>query len=198
MLVPIPKPGASGRFRPISLTYVISRIAERLVNKVFMQWLEPHLPQEQAGFRIGRSTEEQIATMCESVTNGWNERKILLATFCDFSKPYDRAPHHLLFSKLHSMNCPVHLWRWLRCFVMDRRWKCRWNTAVTKEVLVRQGLPQVATLSPGLWLAFLIDLPKSIQHNSSSVQNCLFADDTTIWATASTPEDCKEQLQAAL
>lgn len=153
MLISIPKPRPDRKFRPISLTSVIARTAERMVYKVFMKWLQPFLPHSQAGFRMHRSTEEQIEALCEGITHEWNKKRQTMAIFCDLSAAYDRVPHHNLLVKLGNIKCPTFLWRWIRAFIMDRRWRCRWNTALSSERVVPQGLPQGGPLSPSLWIA---------------------------------------------
>ncbi len=140
---------------------------------------------------MGRSTDEQVAALCESITHGWNRKQNTLAVFCDFSAAYDRVQHHRLFAKLGEMGCPAQMWRWLRAFVMNRRWKCRWKICISSEYIVPQGLPQGETLSPGLWLAYVADLAVAVKETDSSIALSMFADDVVIWSTLDTLEDCR-------
>ncbi|KAI0563673.1 pol-like protein [Gracilaria domingensis] len=197
-LIPIPKPGVRGKFRPISLISVVARLAERMVNRAFMAWLEPQLPSCQAGFRMNRTTEEHVAALTTQISDGWQVRRDTLAAFFDFSKAYDCVQHHRLMVKLSDMGCTTQLWRWIRSFVMDRRWTCRWNTADTGPHVVPQGLPQGGTLSPGLWIAYISDLPQEVISADRRIDLSLFADDVAMWATQSKLEICKGYLQAAI
>lgn len=149
-LIPTPKPGAKHRFRPTSLASTIALLAEKMIIKIFMRWLDQILPPQQAGIRMNSTMEEQVTDLCEDIINGWNKKQQTVERFCDFSTAYNTVPPHQLMVKLAQRNCPVFLWRWIRAFIMDRRRRCWWNTALSGERSIRQGLPQGGTFFTGL------------------------------------------------
>lgn len=114
-------------------THSSEKFSQRMVYRLFMQWLEQLLPPCQAGFRMIRSTEEQVNTLYEKVTNDWNNRRQMIAVFSDFSTAYDRVQYYDLMVRLGHMECPTFLWCWID-LVLDRCWRqCRWDNAISSE-----------------------------------------------------------------
>ena len=109
-LIFIPKGGDQSNpsnYRPIQLLNVISKVMEALVNKRLMRWLETNnvLHPAQAGFRAGRSAEEQVGVLAAVAEDGLQEgkkghAKKGLMFLADFSKAYDRVWHTGMFCKL--------------------------------------------------------------------------------------------------
>ena len=67
VVVAIPKPekplGDPKSYRPISLLYVPFKILDRLIYARVETIIDPLLPQEQAGFRHGRSAVDQVTLL---------------------------------------------------------------------------------------------------------------------------------------
>jgi len=67
LIVTTPKPekplGDPNNFHPISLLFVPFKILERLIYTRVEIIIDPLLPQEQAGFRLGRSTADQVTLL---------------------------------------------------------------------------------------------------------------------------------------
>jgi len=67
LIVAIPKPekplGDPKSYRPISLLCVLFKILERLIYIRVDPIIDPLLPREQAGFRHGRSTVDQVTLL---------------------------------------------------------------------------------------------------------------------------------------
>jgi hypothetical protein len=76
IIIPILKPrkpaGAPSSYRPVALTSCVAKVMERLVADRLGYFLESRglLASCQAGFRRGRSTEEQLARVCQDVFDG--------------------------------------------------------------------------------------------------------------------------------
>ena len=79
-IIPIHKPGKpTSSFRPISLTFCISKLFERLILSRLTFHLESNhlLSTCQAGFRPGKSSRDQILTLSQSIWNGFQKKKPL-------------------------------------------------------------------------------------------------------------------------
>ena len=71
-------------YRPISLQSVPYKIVERRKTII-----DPHLPFEQAGFRRGRSTLEQVTRMSQDIEDCFENKKKAGAVFLDLTAAYD-------------------------------------------------------------------------------------------------------------
>ena len=96
-IIPLLKPGRSpsevGTFRPISLTSCVVKLLEHIIadrlyciaetNNIFSRF--------QAGFRKGRSCEDQITQIVQAIKDGFQQRLMQrsVLTLLDFSKAYN-------------------------------------------------------------------------------------------------------------
>ena len=113
-------------FQPISLTYCVSKLFERIILSRLLFFLESHsiLSLRQAGFRPGRSTLDQIMFISQSILDRFNKprpgSRTILSTI-DFSKAFDSVWHPALFHKRISAGLPPCFARWTQSFLSDRR-----------------------------------------------------------------------------
>ena len=97
-IIPIHKMGkpldSPAFFRPISLTFSVSKLFERIILSRLLFFLESNsiLSPRQAGFRPRRSTLDQLLYLSQSISNGFNKprpgSRTILSTI-DFSKAFD-------------------------------------------------------------------------------------------------------------
>ena len=64
--------------------------------------LEPHLSEEQAGFRKDRSTVHQILTLRLIAEKAKRHRKKIYNCFIDFQKAFDTIKHKVIWAVLRS------------------------------------------------------------------------------------------------
>lgn len=111
-IVPVPKKGDLSmmtNYRGISLM----SIAAKLYNKMLLERLRPLVDEvmrrNQAGFRRGRSTVDQICAL-RRIFEGVKHKKIpLVATFVDFKKAFDSVNRARLFEILSLYGIPDKL-----------------------------------------------------------------------------------------
>ncbi|CAF0893387.1 unnamed protein product [Brachionus calyciflorus] len=89
-------------YRPISLLCSLCKLLGKIVNIKLQNWLEKNkkLPSCQAGFRKGRSTHEQILRIIQSITEGFNDKKLTAAIYYDVEKAFDKSSHKGIEKKL--------------------------------------------------------------------------------------------------
>ena len=98
-------------FRPMFLTFCVSRLFERMILSRLLFFLESNsiLSLRQAGFRPGRSTLDQILYLSRSISDGFNkprqDSRTIISTI-DYSKAFDSVWHPALFHKLISAGLP--------------------------------------------------------------------------------------------
>ena len=183
-IIPIPKQGKDHKlassYRPISLTSCVGKVAERMVNQRLYWYLETtnNLGKNQAGFRKGKSTVDQLFRLTQRIHDGFQSKKHTLAVFVDLQQAYDRVWRKGLLMKLNDMGIHGSLYNWIKYYLIDRTIQTKMNDALSSKEVLEEGLPQGSCLSSTLFLVFIKDLEDVIDS-----ENTLYADDLTLWAT---------------
>ena len=81
-------------YRPISLLCVPYKILERLIYARVEPLIDPLLPKEQAGFRRGKSTVDQVVLLTQNIEDSFEAKKKTGAVFIDLTAAYDTVWHH--------------------------------------------------------------------------------------------------------
>jgi len=177
VIVAIPEPekplGDPKIYRPISQLCVPFKILERLIYaRVDPIIIDPLLPQEQAGFRHGRSTIDQVTLLKEDIKESFSAKKAG-AVFVDLTAAYDTLWHRGFACKL--------LWllpgRRAVSMMMEMvgNWSFTLTTGNGKRSRLRRlkkGVPQGSVLTSFLLNINISDLPTS--------KKCACADDLAI------------------
>ena len=79
-------------YRPISLLCIPFKLMERLILNRIKHTVEAYLPHEQAGFREGRSTSDQVTLLTEDIEAGFQCKEKCGVVLIDLS-----AAHMTLF-----------------------------------------------------------------------------------------------------
>ena len=83
------------------------------------QYVNPELPDVQAGFRKGRGTKDQIASICWIIKTVREFQKN--NCFIDYTKAIDCVDHNKLWKVLKEMGIPDHLTCFLRNLYQVRK-----------------------------------------------------------------------------
>ena len=90
-------PSLAANYRPLTLLSVCYKLLERLALQCISPTVEGLLSPDQAGFRKGRSTCDQIAALTTFIENGQQNLKTG-AVFLDLTAPYDTVWHTGFFT----------------------------------------------------------------------------------------------------
>ena len=140
----------------------------------------------QYGFRERRSCETQLIELVDELSRNLANGKQTDLILLDFSKAFDKVNHHKLLSKLQEHGAPDQVVSWVRSFLIGRCQSVVVNGHTSDEVPVTSGVPQGSVLGPLLFLLYINDLPESV---TSQVR--LFADDTAVYLTVTSLDDCQ-------
>lgn len=89
-------------YRPISILPVFSKCLEKIIHNRLTSFCKKFaiITDSQFGFRKGRSTELALLQQKELILKSFEEKKLILGIFIDYSKAFDRIDHITLIKKL--------------------------------------------------------------------------------------------------
>jgi hypothetical protein len=96
--------------------------------------------------------------------------------FCDPEKAFDSVNHHILLSKLpyYGINGKAKLL--VESYLQNRHQRVHISNShlnsntVSKWTKIKYGVPQSSILGPLLFLVYINDLPRAIEHKAGWVQ----------------------------
>ena len=169
LVVAIPKPGKPvgdpKSYRPISLLCVPYKILERLIYARVEPLIDPLLPKEQAGFRRGKSTIDQVVLLTQNIEDSFEAKKKASAVFINLTAAYDTVWHRGLTCKLLRLLVDKHMVKMIMELVRNRSFTL--TTDDSKQSRLRRlknGVPQGLVLAPLLFNIYTYDLPSMISR----------------------------------
>jgi len=193
----LPKPNKNladpNNFRPISLLPTLGKTLERIINNRLVTTINDKnlIPGTQAGFRKGRSTQDQLFALLQDATNQIRKKHITLSCFFDLHKAYDKLWVEGLVYKLKSLGLTTHTQTLLLSFLTHRQVKFRIKNALSSTLFPTASTPQGAILSPLIFNLFVSDIPQP----NPPVYLSQFADDIATWCNTKTPTQAVTTLQ---
>ena len=155
------------------------------------RYMEQEMAIEQAGFRKGRGTRDQIANLRWIMERSNEYQQPLYMCFIDYSKAFDCVDHPTLWNMMSEMGIPKHLIDVIRSLYQDQEAKVRTEFGDTDSFHIGKGVRQGCILSPYLFnlyseyimrKACLDDLEIGVRIGGRKINNLRYADDTTLLA----------------
>ena len=146
LIVKLPKKGdltECNNWRGVTLMVVAAKVLGRIIITRIRDGIDDKLRQEQAGFRKGRSTTEQIFILRNIIEQciEWNAN--LYVCFVDFEKAFDSVDCSVLWRIMRSYSIPEKIVKMVKvmysrseCAVIDGSGVCDWFEIKTG---VKQG-----------------------------------------------------------
>ena len=111
VFIPIPKEGNAKEFSNYCTIVLISQASKvmlKILQARLQQYMNCEIPDIQAGFRKGRGTRDQIASIHWIIKKSREFQKNIFC-FIDYTKPFDCVDHNKLWEILKVMEIPDHL-----------------------------------------------------------------------------------------
>ena len=191
-LIKLPKKGDlsnCSNYRGITLLSVPGKVFNRILLNRIKDVVDPHLRDQQAGFRKERSCTDQIATLRIILEQSLEWNTSLYVNFIDYEKAFDSVDRESLWKLLRHYGIPAKLtniiknsYEGLSCRVVNGR-------QLSEAFQVRTGVRQGCLLSPFLFLLAIDWIMKtSLTQRQNGIQWTLstqlddldFADDIAL------------------
>lgn len=147
-IIPVPKSGGLAKpdnYRGISLTCVIA--------KMIRDAIDPHLRDDQNGFRKGTTAIGQILVLGRIIEEVKNNLTAMLC-FIDFKKAFDSLDRSIMLKILKAYGVPPNLLRAIKAMYKGTRAKVT-PDGISEEFDILAGVQQGDTLDPFLFVVAL-------------------------------------------
>ena len=179
-ITPIFKKGqrpSPANYRPVSLTAVPCKIMERMLRDVMLKHLMANnlVVPEQHGFVLSKSCVTNLLETVDTISHSIDKGNIVILILLDFAKAFDKVCHSSLIVKLETYGFDNSIINWVRDFLTNRKQRVVIGDNSSDWKLVTSGVPQGSVLAPLLFVIFINDMPKVVNHIIK-----LFADDSKL------------------
>ena len=155
-----------------------------LLNRLQLQ-AEEIIAEEQAGFRMGRSTTEQIFNLRVLMEKYQQHQQNLYHVFIDFKKAFDRVWHAALWTTMHKYNIGANLITFIKSLYEKATSAVLYSGNTGDWFRTTVGVRQGCLLSPTLFNIFLEKIMTDALENHEGtvkiggriITNLRFADD---------------------
>jgi len=160
---------------------------ESILKEHIVQYLEncSIITTSQHGFQKGRSCLTNLLSHLNYVTGIYDSGKPIDVIYLDFSKAFDKVPHHRLLVKLKGLGFHDAILDWIKDWLIDRKQRVVLNNGYSKWANVSSGVPQGSVLGPLLFILYVNDLGTDLKSRVS-----MFADDTKLVSSTGSDKEC--------
>ena len=188
LVITLPKKGnlqLCQNYRTISLICHPSKVMLRIILNRLRPQAEKIIAEEQAGFRAGRSTTEQIFNLRIICEKYQDHQKDLFHIFIDFKKAFDRVWHEALWATMALYNINANLINTIKNLYSKASSAVYMNNNIGEWFRTTVGVRQGCLLSPTLFNIFLERIMTEAMENhigsvsvgGRNINDLRFADD---------------------
>jgi len=202
VIITIPKKGdlaECNNYRTIALLSHVGKVLMMVLLERLKAQMEPHLSEEQAGFRKDRSTTHQILILRLIAEKAKRKGRHILNCFIDFRKAFDSIKHDVTWATLRSYGVGARLIMILQNICEVSQSAVRVGGELGDWFKTTVGTRQGDPISPTTFISYLERVMDSVRDNGTGVSvhghkinNLKFADDIDLL------EEDRDELQGNL
>ena len=190
--IPIPKKGnlqLCENYRTIALISHASKILLCIISERIKQKMNEEISEEQAGFRSGRGTRDQLVNLRMILEKRRDMNITTHLCFIDYKKAFDCVNFKKLFRTMIDMGFPEHLVGLIETLYKEQRSAVKTPNGTTDWFHNGRGVRQGCILSPQLFnvyteiiLRIALREGEGINIGGRRISNLRYADDTVLLA----------------
>jgi hypothetical protein len=142
-------------YRGISLLVVAGKVFARILLNRVQRMLDKKLLEEQAGFRSGRSTLDQVFILRTVMERSREFNQPLHICFIDLQKAYDSVNRETLWSICHAYGLSNKMIKMIKLLYEDTRAEVRIDGDLSTSIQMKTGVKQGCLLSPILFNVYI-------------------------------------------
>ena len=168
---PIPKKSNTkeySNYHTIALTSHASKVMLKILQTRLQQYMNHEFPDAQAGFRRGRGTRDQIASIRWILKKAREFQKNIYSCLIDYAKAFNCVDHNKLWKILPEMGIPDHLTCLLRNLYAGQEATVRTGHRTADWFHIGKGVRQGCILSLCLFNLYTEHIMRNtglVKHN---------------------------------
>lgn len=185
-----------GAYRPISLLNTLGKLLEGVIARRLSFYAESYrlLPDTQFGGRPGRTTEQALLVLANSIDQAWLRSKMVTLIAFDLKGAFNGVSASTLDARLAERGIPSPARRWIRSFMSDRMASIQFDGFETEVApLPCAGLAQGSPLSPISFAFFNSDLVDQVVDTRGGAS--AYIDDYFRWRVGRSAEENIRKIQ---
>ena len=127
-------------YHTIALISHASKVMLKILQARLQHYMNCELPDVQAGFRKGRGTRDQIASICWIIKKVREFQSYIYFCFIDYAKAFDCVNHNKLWKILKEMGIPDHLTSLLRNLYEEQEGTVKTGHGITEWFQIGKGV----------------------------------------------------------
>lgn len=171
-------PKDPSKYRGIALENVPFKILTKIITERIKESIDEQLPENQMGFRKGRSTLTAIELLLKSVWEALEEREKFYVVFIDFTKAFDLINRKLVTKKLEEILSENTWTRIISAILQWNEIRISDNLSLSEPIIQSNGVLQGDPLSPLLFILAAEEIIRLAQREG--VISYAYADDIAV------------------
>jgi len=185
-------------YRPIALLNTTAKILLVIVADRTLFILETHnlLPNTHFGGRPGRSTEDSLHLLENTIRHAWRQKKVVSALFLDIKGAFPNTVTDCLLHNMRTRCLPPEIVSFMERMLRSRRTKLRFDDYTSEWFNITNGIGQGDPLSMILYVIYDSDLVEIAKGKRELT--LAFIDDTAFLAIGKTFQETHQILDDML